>query len=245
MGPRPRRELTSRNFTRGSFQYVVLGLREACLDGAATIQEVETWRKLADWLDCADRPFTSDDDEHLTYARIAFLRAAAGAEYDTSKLPPPEICDIFERLAPAVPAIEKLKSGQQATGIGRVWGSVAAGAVILGYILVSFIGRRFVPYEIASAAVPIVLGVVACAVWRRGGAEFRPWKDGLIVAAVALTVQCLAILLRMANQRGTTQEDMWVVVVASLVFLVIGWLSIALVTWLLNRLAAVSKAAAA
>jgi hypothetical protein len=243
MGQKSPRELSSRHFTQNAFQYVVLTLREVCLDGTATARQTEDWKRLADWLGCANRPFTSADEARLREARIAFLHAADGAEGDTTNMPPPDISEIFERLSPAAPAIEVLKSRQRRApdGLGRVAGSVAAGVVVVGWLVLSLRDWPDAPMQIASTAFPVMLGVVASAVWH-GGPYFRPWKDGLIVAAVSAIVQALAGLIRVSNQRGTTPEDMAMVVFGGLVVLIVWWLSIALVTWLLNKIVPSFKA---
>ncbi|ESQ88195.1 hypothetical protein ABAC460_16165 [Asticcacaulis sp. AC460] len=197
--------MTPDTYEFGTFPHVVLRLRETCLAGAATPEQATDWRYLADWLGCGDGPVTRADIDRLTEARLVFLRRANGNPFDAAKLPPSDICDVFERLSPAAEAIDKMVAQKQkrdavarpARGMDRMAGIVVSG--IIGFAIISVVHvlptGSLAPDVLGSAmggaAVPVLIaGLVTKLI--KGGPVFRPLTDGAIFTAVAGAVMVMA-----------------------------------------------------
>ncbi len=199
-------DLISRDFEAGTFPYIVLTLREAVQANAATPEQVSDWHKLATWLGCRDGPITKADIERLNEARLAFLRQANGSPFDAARLPDSDICAIFERLAPAAAAIEKMiaQKRQQTQalkppgkGIDRGVG-IAIGSVI-GFVIVVLLNlphhKPVGPEEMGEAvgysAVPVVVAAVAV-IFIKGSSVFRPLTDAFFLASITGGLMLLA-----------------------------------------------------
>lgn len=198
-------ELTPATFESGTFPHMVLSLRETCLAGAATPEQATDWRHLADWLGCGDGPVTRADIDRLIEARLGFLRRANGSPFDAAKLPPSDICDIFERLSPAAAAIDKMVVQKQkrdatvppARGMDRMAGIVISGTIGLAVISVFCVlpqgnlSPEALGYAIGRATVPVLIaGLITKLI--KGGAVFRPLTDGAIFAALVGGLMVLA-----------------------------------------------------
>ncbi len=241
------RGLTSRDFSADSFQHTVLALREQCLAGQAGPQQTEDWRRLADWLGCGDGPVTKLQADQVKDARIAFLRAANGSAFDAAMLPPPDISAIFERLSPAAIAIARLQAkgkGREkvpALGIGRQVGSLVGGLIVFALIVAMALSRGAarpdgLAYLAGQAMFPAAVAAAVAAIWR-GGPEFRPLKDSLILALAAGGLEGLTAASSVGSATG--------VLVGGLVFLTVALPSGILtagINWGLNRLAVRVKA---
>ena len=230
-----------------SFQRAVAALRDACAYGTATAQQTADWQALSGWLDSDAAAHT----EQLKTARIAFLHAADGSDFNAAHLPPPDIAAVFERLSPAAPDIARLKARNtpRPPGIGRRWGSVVGGLVIVATCLAIYVVSRLVfgltldlrvlGIVTGAAFIPGVVAALAAALWR-GGPEFRPHKDSAIVAVVAGITSTVALFLI----RHALAPHLLTPVFVAFNFVAMAlpvWLLTALATWGLNAWAAQRK----
>ncbi len=244
MGQKAQRDRTSGDFKPDSFQYAVLSLRESCARGEASPQQTADWQALCHWLGSSDALVTAEQADRLKDARIAFLHRANGSKFEASKLPPPDICDIFERLSPAGPAIEKMKLRHEAkekpkpAGIGREMGSFVGSLIAFGLILAPHLLRGVSDPEVfgefmGAAMVPAAVAFMVAYFWK-GGPDFRPLSDGFIVAAVAGGLQALSMMGRAPAGSSNPVAPLVALIMVS----VPAWLLTAVVTGVLNWLAA-------